>query len=78
MNIKKLAVLALAVCIGVMSLAGCGAKAPQIAASYNGGDIPAGVYITHQINAVNDAFTKLNNPYLTPAELLKSEHNHIS
>ncbi|MBP1577000.1 MAG: hypothetical protein J6C75_00810, partial [Oscillospiraceae bacterium] len=35
--------------------------------------IPAGVYITHQINAVNDAFTKLNNPYLTPAELLKSE-----
>ena len=73
MNIKKLAALALAGCIGVMSLAGCGAKAPQIAASYNGGDIPAGVYITHQINAVNDAFTKLNNPYLTPAELLKSE-----
>lgn len=73
MNIKKLAAAVSALCIGVMSLAGCGAKAPQIAASYNGGEIPAGVYITHQINAVNDAYNKLNNPYLTPEGMLSAE-----
>lgn len=78
MNIKKLVAAALAVCMAAVTLAGCAQSAPQTAAGYNGGDIPAGVYITHQINAVNDAYTKLNNPYITPKEMLSAEIDGVN
>lgn len=73
MNMKKLAAAAMAVCMSVVSLAGCSGKSPEIAASYNGGDIPAGVYIMHQVNAVNDAYNKLGNPYLSADTMLEQE-----
>ncbi len=78
MNIKKLVAAALAVCMAALTLAGCAQSAPQIAAVYNGGEIPAGVYITHQINAVNDAYTMLNNPYMTPKEMLAAEIDGVN
>lgn len=62
MTIKKLAALGLALGMAA-SLAGCGNKEPQIAATYNGGSIPAGVYIFNQVNAMNEAYQKVANPY---------------
>lgn len=63
MTMKKLAALGLALGLAAVSLAGCGSKAPQIAATYNGGPIPAGVYIFNQVNAMNEAYGKVANPY---------------
>lgn len=57
MNLKKSAAALLAICISAASLAGCSQSTPQIAATYNGGEIPAGVYITEQVNAMNEATT---------------------
>ncbi len=63
MTIKKLAALGLALGMAAVSLAGCGNKTPQVAATYNGGSIPAGVYIFHQANAMNEAYQRVENPY---------------
>ena len=64
MTIKKLAVLALALGIAAVSLTGCvTGKETSVAATYNGGEIPAGVYIFHQVNAINEAYNKVANPY---------------
>ena len=63
MTIKKLAALGLALGMAAVSLTGCGSKTPQMAATYNGGAIRAGVYIFHQANAMNEAYQKVENPY---------------
>lgn len=63
MTTKKLAALGLALGMAAASLTGCGSKTPQIAATYNGGSIHAGVYIFNQVNAMNEAYQKVANPY---------------
>lgn len=70
MTMKKLAALGLALGLAAVSLTGCGSKTPQIAATYNGGSIPAGVYIFNQVNAMNEAYGKVANPY---ADILSQE-----
>ncbi|MDF3004713.1 MAG: PpiC-type peptidyl-prolyl cis-trans isomerase [Oscillospiraceae bacterium] len=63
MIIKKLAALGLALGMAAVSLSGCGSKSPEIAATYKDGTIPAGVYIFNQVNALNEAYQKVANPY---------------
>lgn len=70
MTTKKLAALGLALGMAAASLTGCGSKAPQVVATYNGGSIPAGVYIFNQVNAMNEAYQKVANPY---GDLLSQE-----
>lgn len=71
MTIKKLAALGVALGMAAVSLAGCGSKQAEIAATYKDGAIPAGVYILNQINAVNEAYQKVKNPYgdILPQEI---------
>ncbi|WMJ83057.1 hypothetical protein ACS3UN_00430 [Oscillospiraceae bacterium LTW-04] len=63
MTIKKLAALGLALGMAAVSLAGCGSKQAEIAATYKDGSIPAGIYIFNQVNAMNEAYQKVANPY---------------
>ncbi|HWP50639.1 MAG TPA: hypothetical protein VN626_02970 [Clostridia bacterium] len=63
MTIKKLAAFGMALGMAAISLAGCGRKQAQIAATYKDGSIPAGVYIYNQVNALNEAYQKVANPY---------------
>ena len=63
MTIKKLAALGIALGMAAVSFTGCGSKTPEIAATYKDGSIPAGVYIFHQVNALNEAYQKVANPY---------------
>lgn len=63
MTIKKLAALGMALGMAAVSFTGCGSKTPEIAATYKDGSIPAGVYIFHQVNALNEAYQKVANPY---------------
>ncbi|MFV0496587.1 MAG: hypothetical protein ACK5L0_00240 [Candidatus Fimivivens sp.] len=63
MTIKKLAALGMVLGLTAISLAGCGSKQAQIAATYKDGSIPAGVYIFNQINAMNEGYQKVANPY---------------
>lgn len=57
MNTKRFAALVLAVALAVCSLSGCtfGANT-RTAATYNGGEIPAGIYIYNQMTALNEAY----------------------
>lgn len=70
MTIKKLAALGLALSMTAVSFTGCGSKTPEVAATYQGGSIPAGVYILNQVNALNEAYQKVENPY---GDLLSQE-----
>lgn len=70
MTIKKLVALGLALGMAAVSLTGCGGRQAEIAATYNGGSIPAGVYIWNQINAIDEAYRKVANPY---GDLLSQE-----
>lgn len=64
MTIKKLASLALALGIAAVSLTGCvSGKETSVAATYNGGEIPAGIYIYYQKVALNEVYQKVENPY---------------
>lgn len=64
MTIKKLAALGVALSMAAVSLAGCGSSGQaEVAATYSGGSIPAGVYIFNQVNAMNEAYQKVANPY---------------
>ncbi len=71
MNTKRFAALVLAAALAVVSLAGCtlGEKT-RIAATYNGGEIPAGVYISCQLTALNEAYYKVADPM---SDILKQE-----
>ena len=57
MNTKRFAALVLAAALAVCSVSGCtfGEKT-RIAATYSGGEVPAGVYIAHQLTALNEAY----------------------
>lgn len=54
MKLRKTIAALLSVCAAA-ALVGCSQSVPQIAATYNGIEIPAGVYITEQVNAMNEA-----------------------
>ena len=60
MNTKRFAALVLAAALAVCSVSGCtfGEKT-RIAATYSGGEVPAGVYIAHQLTALNEAYYKV-------------------
>ena len=62
MTIKKLAAFGMALGMAAVSFSGCGSKTPETSATYNGGSIPAGVYIFNQFNAMNEAYQKVANP----------------
>ncbi len=75
MTIKKLTALGMALGMAAVSFTGCGSKTPETAATYNGGSIPAGVYIFNQFNAMDEAYQKVANPY---GDILTQEIDGVS
>lgn len=61
MSTKRFAALVMAAALAVCAVSGCtlGEKT-RIAATYNGGEVPAGVYLYNQVSALNEAY------YLVP------------
>lgn len=78
MNIKKLAAAGVALSMAAMSLVGCSGKTSGPAATYNGGEIPSGVYIFNQVNAANEAYSKLSDPTATADSILKQQIDGVT
>lgn len=72
MNIKK----AIAGLLGLVVLSGCAGGNTKAAATYNNNkEIPAGVYIYHQILAAGEAYQALGDYSITPADAVKKDIN---
>ncbi len=69
-TLKHAKIIALMLCtVLTLSLAGCG-SAPSTVVTVDGSDVPAGVYLMYQLQAYNDAASKLTD---YKADVLKSE-----
>ncbi|MEG1849163.1 MAG: hypothetical protein RR197_01250 [Oscillospiraceae bacterium] len=68
MNRKRTLSLLLALVLTASLLGGCSGKNTTIAATYSGGELPAGIYLYELINASNEAYAKTNS-----ADFLKKE-----
>lgn len=63
-NTKRVAALLAAVLLSIGVLAGCvRGEETRLAATYTEGEIPAGVYVYHQLDALNRALYQVENPY---------------
>jgi hypothetical protein len=71
MQIKR----AIAGLLGCVLLSGCFGQNTKVAATFDNGEVPAGVYIYHQIIAVNEAYQALGDYSVTAAEVLKRDVN---
>jgi len=78
MKIKKIAAILLAAAMTVVSLAGCSTETPANAATYNGGEVAAGVYIFNQISALNAAYAQITNPYMTGTNVLDQKIDGVT
>ena len=65
----------IAALLGLVLLAGCNGSSTKSAATYKNGEIPAGVYIYHQILAAGEAFQALGDYSVAPVEVLKRDVN---
>ena len=78
MKMRKIAAIVLAAAMAAVSLAGCGTERPAVAATYNGGEIGAGVYIFNQFIALNNAYAQINNPYMTGTNMLDQKIDGVT
>ena len=77
MNIKKFAALLLSVAM-LLCLAGCSSEKPTVVATYNGGEIPAGLYVFNQVTAINQALAVAGNPYSQADQILNQKIEGVS
>ena len=73
MNFKKFAALLLCAAM-LLCFAGCGsAEKPAVVATYNGGELPGGIYVFNQITAINQALSVAGNPYAAQSDQILSQ-----
>ena len=77
MNIKKIAALLLSVAM-LLCFAGCSSEKPTVVATYNGGEIPAGLYVFNQVTAINQALAVAGNPYSQADQILNQKIEGVS
>lgn len=67
MKMTKILALLLALCLAVGSLAGCASgQDTAVAATYDGGELPAGVYLYYLVSAYTRSVYQVENPYDDP------------
>ena len=63
----------------LLCFAACGSsEKPAVIATYNGGEIPSGLYVFNQVAAINQALAIVGNPYSQADQILSQKIEGVS